>query len=252
LCALDPLRSLLLSPRWRRAMGFAFFDADPALVPGQAYEYRLTGAFPADETTDRVFGFHTIPSTTPLPADFHLGGVRVRLAQPSAVGRAGGGPDETRAMTRRGVALREPDERFWFDLDLDADSAVIDFPTPVSAVVLELAGAHSLAFAGGQPWDVFGGFAPVPPGPSPRLAFAIPVHQLRLRGRGFLCAVRVDGGGGPALVEEPVVTPPVVLADTPLPEPPLALTSATCRCRRRSPRAICPGARAAAARDGFA
>lgn len=224
LCALDPLRSLLLSPRWRRALGFAYFDGDPALVPGQAYEYRLTGAFPADEATDRVVGFHTIPSTTPLPADFHLGDVRVRLAQPSAVARAGGGPGETQAIARRGVALREPEERFWFGLDLDADSAVIDFPTPVHAVVLELAGAHGLTFAGGQPWEGFGAHAPVPPGPNPRLAFATPVHQVRLRGKGFLCAVRVDGGGGPALVEQSAVTPPVVLAHTPLPEPPLDLT----------------------------
>ena len=223
LCALDPLRSLLLSPRWRRALGFAYFDDDPVLVPGQAYEYRLTSAFPADETTDRVIGFHTIPSTTPLPADFHLGDVRVRLAQPSAVARVGGGPGETQAVARRGVALREPEERFWFDLDLDVDSAVIDFPTPVSAVVLELAAAHSLVFAGGQPWIVFGAFAPVPPGPNPRLAFATPVHQLRLRGKGFLCAVRIDGGGGPSLVEQTAETPPVVLADTPLPEPPLVL-----------------------------
>lgn len=224
MCALDPLRSLLLSPRWRRALGFAYFDADPALVPGQAYEYRLTGAFPADETTDRVVGFHTIPSTTPLPADFHLGDVRVRLAQPSTVARVGGGPAETQAVARRGVALRQPEERFWFDLDLEADSAVIDFPMPVSAVVLELVGAHSLTFAGGQPWDAFSAFAPVPPAANPRLAFGTPVHQLRLRGKGFLCALRIDGGGGSALVEHSAVTPPVVLAETPLPEPPLALT----------------------------
>ena len=164
LAALDPLRSLLLVPRWRRALGFAHFDRDPALVPGLFYEYRLTGAFPGADSTDRVAGFHTIPSTTALPADFHLGAVRVRLGQPGTVALAGTpGSTVLRATTRRGVALRPPTERFWLHLDLDSDSAVIDFPAPVTAVVLELSGGHTLTFAAGDPWNVFGAYAPVPP-----------------------------------------------------------------------------------------
>jgi hypothetical protein len=223
LAALDPLRSLLLAPRWRRALGFAFFDNDPALVPGQTYEYRLTGAFPADEATDRVIGFHTIPSTTALPADFHLDDVRVRLAQPSTVDRAEIVAGPTRAIARRAVALREPTERFWIGLDLENESAVIDFPVAVSAVILELAGPHTLSFSAGQPWDPFGPFAPVPAGVAPRLTFGTPVHQLRLKGGGLLCAVRIDGGGGSALLEEPVTTAPVTLANTPPPDAPLAV-----------------------------
>ena len=235
LAALDPLRSLLLSPRWRRALGFAHFDKDLTLVPGQVYEYRLTGAFPGADGTDRVVGFHTIPSTTGLPADFHLGDVRFRLAQPDMVRRVPEpGLGDLRAVTRRGVALRPPAERFWIHLDLDRDSAVIDFPTPVSTLVLELAGGHSLSFAAGDPWDVFDLFAPVPPGPAPRLTFASPVHQLRLRGEGILCAVRISGGGGNGLEEASVTTAPVTLAQSPPPEPPQALEIANLQ----APRAI--------------
>jgi hypothetical protein len=223
LAALDPLRSLLLVPRWRRVLGFAYVDADPALVPGNAYEYHLTGAFPADETTDRVVGFHTVPSTTALPADFSLDDVRVRLAQPATVARTDVAASATRAIARRGVTLREPIERFWVGIDLETESAVIDFPVPVSAVVLELAGTHALSFAAGQPWDIFGAYSPVPAGSTPRLTFAIPCHQLRLKGTGFLCAVRVDGGGGSALVEDSVSTSPVTLVDSPLPAAPPSL-----------------------------
>ncbi|MBL8701478.1 MAG: hypothetical protein JNK67_24075 [Alphaproteobacteria bacterium] len=224
LAALDPLRSLLLVPRWRRALGFAHFDRGPGLVPGQAYEYRLTGAFPAADLGDRVAGFHTVPSTTALPADFQLGTLRIRLAQPGTVTLARApAANVLRATTRRGVALRLPGERFWLGLDLDRDSAVIDFPTPVSAVVLELGGAHTLSFAAGDPAAAFGPYAPVPAGQLPRLAFPSPVMQLRLRGRGFLCAVRIGGGGGSGLIEEAVATAPVTLAHTPPPVAPLAL-----------------------------
>ena len=170
-----------------------------------------------------MVGFHTIPSATALPADFHLGDVRIRLAQPATVARTDANTSATRAIARRGVALREPLERFWIHLDLETESAVIDFPVPVTAVVLELAGAHSLSFAAGQPWELFVGYSPVPAGASPRLTFASPSHQLRLKGSGFLCAIRIDNGGGSVLVEQFVSTPPVTLVDTPLPVAPQSL-----------------------------
>src|SRR5687768_8895408 len=82
MAALDLLRVLAVDPTWRRALGFGWFDRDPALVPGERYDYRITGSFPAEDLGDRVYGFHMMPSQTTLPADLYLGELRVRLAQP--------------------------------------------------------------------------------------------------------------------------------------------------------------------------
>jgi hypothetical protein len=43
LVALDPIRVLLPHPKWRRVLGFGWFDNDPTLVAGDTYEYRITG-----------------------------------------------------------------------------------------------------------------------------------------------------------------------------------------------------------------
>lgn len=44
--ATAPLLSLIGHPKWRRVLGFGWFDKDLALQPGQIYEYRITGFFP--------------------------------------------------------------------------------------------------------------------------------------------------------------------------------------------------------------
>src|SRR5688500_6629867 len=38
--AIDPVLMMLTHPTWRRVLGFAFFDDDRELVPGETYEYR--------------------------------------------------------------------------------------------------------------------------------------------------------------------------------------------------------------------
>ena len=65
--ALDPIRVMLAHPTWRRALGFALFDDDPALVPGETYEYRISATFPAEDVLDPNHGFATVPSGTLLP-----------------------------------------------------------------------------------------------------------------------------------------------------------------------------------------
>jgi len=221
--ALDPLLSVLPHPKWRRVLGFAYFDRDPALVPGEVYEYRVTGGWPAADLVDSVYGFHTIPSGTPLAAEFYLHDLRVRLPSPSVVSLRDV-PTGTSTLTRRGVTLAPERAPFWLGADLDGWSAVIDFPLPVKSVVLEVAAGHALEFAAGAPWMPFASGAPVPPGERPRLDFATPVHQLRLGGRGFLCALRVraDPPGSTAIELVPTVLPPVALVNTPRPAPPLA------------------------------
>lgn len=228
LSALDPVAALLPHPTWRRVLGFAYVDRDPALVPGLLYEYRITGAWPAGDLVDRVYGFHTIPSTTPVPRECYLHDLRLRLPDPTTVERHDT-PDAAFALTRRGITLTPDRESFWLGPDLDGWSLVIDFPTAVSAVVLELGdAAHTLSFAAGAAWMPPGIAQPVPPGQSPRLDFATPIHQLRLAGKAFLCAIRViaEPASQLGLRRQSAIIPPTVLADTPLPASPLSATVA--------------------------
>ncbi|WP_434047572.1 MULTISPECIES: hypothetical protein [Sorangium] len=223
LVALDPLRAVIAHPRWRRVLGFAHFDADPALVPGQVYQYRVSGGWPEADLTDRVVGFHTAPATTQLPAELSLGDVRVRFSRPRLVELADPRPSDPIALTRRGVALSPRREPGWLTPGTDGWSAVIDLPVAVTSLVLELGhAAHSLTFAAGAPWLPQGPEASVPAGDRPALSFATPVHQIRLGGEGFLCALRFPAKSETAIVERAVVLPPLVLADTPRPAAPLA------------------------------
>ena len=171
--ALDPLRSLLLVPRWRRVLGFAYFDDDPALVPGQSYEYRLTGCIPrrrSDGSRGRL-SYDSVDDGAARPTSISVT-CGIRLAQPATVARADATP-APRGPSRV-VAWRcaSRTERFWIDLDLETESAVIDFPSPVTAVVLELAGAHSLSFRGRTALGALcRHYSPVPAGATPRLTF---------------------------------------------------------------------------------
>jgi hypothetical protein len=222
--ALDPIRALLPHPRWRRVLGMAWFDGDPALVAGSSYEYRVSGSFPAVDLSDRVFGFHTVPTQTAVPAEFYLGGLRVRLPQPARIDLPSEPRTGLRAVTRHGIALAPRTEPWWQVPSIDDHSVVLDFPSEVLSVVLELAPGHDLRFAGGAPWLPPPPMLPVPPGARPVLEFGAPIHQLRLSGTGFLHAVRVTGptlstGGG--LRPQASITGAIALVDTPLPAPPL-------------------------------
>ena len=219
--ALDPIRVLLAHPTWRRALGFAFFDDDPALVPGETYEYRISADFPAEDIRDPDHGFSTVGSGVVLPTDFTLDGVRLRLPQPTAVALDPKTPsDGLIRLTRRGIVLNPERAPYWFTPSLDDWSLVIDFPTPAAAVVLELHEDHDLEFAAGAADDPFDFPIPLPTGPRPRLTFPSAIGQLRLRGKGFLYAVRIS-----TAKYDPIavlaITPPIVLAATSPPPPPL-------------------------------
>jgi hypothetical protein len=226
LSAMDPLRALILHPRWRRVMGFGWFDDDPTLLPGANYEYRITGAFPTSDLHDRVVGFHTVPSQTALPAEFYLGDVRLRFPQPVVVERTGPDTGERRRIARRGVRLAKQDQPWWQVPSLDSWSAAIDFPTAVTSLILDVEPGHELSFAAGAPWLPPGPAVPLPPGPRAQLTFAQPIHQLLLSGKGFLTAIRIRATTDPPDKEETVrvYTGAVSLIDAPLPDPPLFAT----------------------------
>ncbi|MFC7359469.1 hypothetical protein [Nocardioides astragali] len=223
---LDPVRVLLAHPTWRRALGFAFADDDPSLVVGGTYEYRISATYPASDVLDANLGFATVPSGTQLPDDFYVGGVRMRVPKPVTVALdPATGESGLVRVTRRGIALDPRRESFWLNAGLDDWSLVVDFPAPVSSVVLELAPGHDLEFVAGAAAALFATTDPVPPGPRPRLDLAAPAEQLRLRGTGFLHALREAGAGVEGEIEEYVVLPPVTLGDTPLSVAPLLATA---------------------------
>jgi hypothetical protein len=221
LTALDPIRILLPNPRWRRILGFGWFDSDPSLEVGETYEYRITGYFPTEDINDTVYGFHTIPSNSLLPSEFYLSGLRFRLPQPVIVELSPSIDDSGLIKTsRRGIRLHPQDQPFWIWPSIGDWSVVIDFPAPVMSAILELGEIHELEYVWGLPWGQFSDPAPVPNEQNPRLDFPIPILQLRLRGKGFLFSVRIPAGPI-GLKPISVVLPPVSLIDTPRPEPPL-------------------------------
>jgi hypothetical protein len=244
--ALDPLRLMLAHPTWRRVLGFGVFDDDPALVPGDTYEYRVSATYPAPDVHDENHGFATVPSGTLLPAEFALGRPRVRVPRPETVGLTPGTPDSGLVrITRRGIQLDPTRESFWIGPGLDEWSLVVDFDTPVSAVVLELAPGHDLVYSAGAAIGSFLDVDPVPAVPTPRIDFGAPVEQLRLRGKGFLHALRVPTVADTDKAELAVVTPPVTLVDTPLPAPPLAAWAASLQQPTAAPTSLVPAAEVA-------
>jgi hypothetical protein len=221
---LDPLRALVSHPSWRRALGFGLFDDDPELSPGKTYQYRITGNFPLADRTDELYGFHTVPTGTALPAVFHLGDLELRLPRPTRVELAWDRSGGTPAVGRRGLPLQPPSDSPWLLPHLGKPSLVLDFPRPVRVVDLDLAEGHDLKWRAGSM-----GLGPaeegnVAPGPRPRLQFSTPREQVRLEGSGLLFSIRVpaDPSFPPDKpVPLSIVLPPVLYDETPRPAPPI-------------------------------
>jgi hypothetical protein len=229
LSALDPIRMVYADPMWRRVLGLALFDDDPALIPGQSYDYRVIGRFPASMVLPRWYGFHTIPSGTPLPSEFYLDDAMIRTAQPTTVQRAPDVDENGVLLTsRRCLPLAPRDESAWFGIGIEDASAVIDFGEPVTSVVLDVAEGHTLRYQAGHAWIMTSPDQPVPPGPQAVLTFTTAVTELRLFGRGALF-----GFWTPATVSAPpdgmlplaATVLGVMLADAPRPAPPLSATA---------------------------
>ena len=215
--ALDPLRVLMSHPTWRRVLGFGWFDDDPALVPGQVYEYRITGSFPAEDLADRVYGFHTAPRSTPLPACASGSATCASVSRSQSpslldptVADAGG----TTELSRRGIPIRPRDETWWHAPDIDGNSSVVDFPAPVDSVVLEMAPGPAIS------WKTLTDSGTVAAGPADRSADAVhPAPGVR---QGLPVRVRVPDTTAPAgVVTRSAVVSPVPLVNTPRPAPPL-------------------------------
>jgi hypothetical protein len=190
--ATAPLLSLFTHPKWRRVLGFGWFDSDSALEQGVAYEYRITGVFPAEDLHDRIYGFHTMASGTKLPTAFSLGDITMRFSQPPTVALSPGTPTTgLQQLSRRGVELVPPHETFWVFPAISDWSVVIDFPSPVLQLRIDLARGHDIKY---EAWNYSNAVVPVtqlPAGELITLTFSAPVVQLRLVGSGFLFSLRV-------------------------------------------------------------
>lgn len=221
LAALDPLLVLLSHPKWRRVLGFSWFDNDPSLEVGESYEYRITGSFPSEDLNDTVYSFHKVPSQTALPSEFYLGNLRIRLPQPVTVKLS---PDTSNQgliqISRRGIDIHPLDQPFWSLPSLEDWSLVIDFASPIQSVILELHEGHILEYSWGNAWSLFSPPQSIPAGQKPRLDFPFPVQQLRIRGSGFLYAIRVPKGLS-GLMPISIVLPPITLVNSPRPEAPI-------------------------------
>ena len=215
--ALDPLRTLLASPKWRRVMGLGWLDRDPALQPGTSYDYHITGRFPLSARESRVFGFHTIPPGTTLPQDFTLHDCRFRLPQPTIVEAAPSIPASGEFwVTRSGIRIQPRTGLSWFGSGIDDFSLSVDLPFPVTKITLELDAGHQLRYTGGDPGGTFTDEKPVT---NPLLEFSAPITQLNLRGNGFLFAVRLNDGTD-RFVETRAILPGVKFEETPRPPEP--------------------------------
>ena len=213
---LDPIRMVYSSPLMRRALGLGYFDNDPALIPGHTYDYRISASFPSGE---RIFGFHTIPSGTPLPSDFYLYNCRFRLPSPPIVERSPSVPQTGLLVrTSRGIRLQGASTLPWLGDNLAQFCMVIDLPAMATVIAFELDAGHQLQMEAGIAWGVaFSAAIPIPPGPNPTITLPQPANQLRLTGKGFLRSVMVAHG---PTTPSTVVISPVTLVNTPLPPPP--------------------------------
>jgi hypothetical protein len=218
--ALDPLKLAFLDPVVRRALGFAYFDDDTALVLGETYQYRVSAKYPSDAERVRP-GFHTVPVGTQVPADFFLGDVRVRLSQPSRVELAPTGAVEDVVVGRRAIPVGPRESPHWLLPELLDAALVLDFAAPRNAIVLQLADADLQYEAFDVDSGGVGGGDIAGTGDH-SLAFSGPAARVILRGKGRWLALREPLGSGVVLSE---VTGPVVLAEPPPPPQPLSIVA---------------------------
>ena len=227
---IDPLRALVSHPSWRRALGFGLFDEDPDLEIGKVYQYRITGVFPTADRTDTLYGFHTVPTGTALPAVFQLGDLGVRLSRPTSVELAWDPGAETPAVGRRGIRLRPPVDSPWLLFDLGGYSLVLDFPEPIQVLELELEEGHSLRWEAGSMGLGPAEAGDVPQEPRARIELSDPQEQIRLEGEGLLFSLRVpaDPAVPPDLYEpHSILLPPVEFNDKVRPAPPVLVAART-------------------------
>jgi hypothetical protein len=206
--------ALLAEAPWRRMLGFGYLDKGGGLTPGAAYDYRITGYFRRRDVEERLYGFHTIPLGTTLPASFHLGDLLLNTLRPARVEMFPAvASTALRSAGRKGIAL-EPAGFF------GAQSLLITFSSPVMRIVLEFepAAMHSLSYEAKTSDYLFGLSGAtfsggVPAGTRVTLDFPEPVDTLALKGRAFLYGIRVvtsPAGADPdEIIAQSVVVPGV-------------------------------------------
>jgi hypothetical protein len=223
--------SLMADPRWRRMLGFGYFDAGSGLTAGTAYEYRISARFRRRDLEETAHGFHTVPAGTTLPLVFRFGALlcqtegsaRVEILSPPAA-------HALEATVIKGVAIGPTAPA--------GNKLRLDFAAPVARVVLDLAPrpGDALAYqaATAELIPGFGGGTTLSGnltiGPRVDMSFPQRISSLTLTGSGFLLGIR-DVASPPGTrpddeLQFAEVTPPVVYQSTPPPAPPLQVGTA--------------------------
>jgi hypothetical protein len=172
-----------------------------------------------------VYDVRLVPSTTVLPASFSIRGLGLRFQTPVSVVLDPPPPaNALHAVSRRGIRVDTTAyDATWTPQTFGSWSAVVDFPSAVTSVVLEVAPGHTFHYAAGTSWAFAGATLPLPAGPRAQLSFPNGITQLRLSGTGTLFAIRIPASATSTTVAEYAFTPPVTYAAQPLPAPPAIL-----------------------------
>lgn len=219
--------AMLMEADWRRMLGFGFFDKGGGLMPGNVYDYRITGRFRHRDLFERLLGFHTIPLGTALPRWFHLGPVLLETPKPSDVLMFPKPPaNALRAAGRKGVALRPE--------GTGGRCLRMSFADPVRKVVLEIEPGENSGFKfQAQTSDYFLGLSGsmfagnVPASFRVELEFAEPVNQIEFFGSALLYGLRIPTASVPGkpddVIPVSIMIPAVPYQSTPAPDAPLFL-----------------------------
>ena len=214
--------SLTTAAEWRRALGFGLLDKGSGLVPGEHYDYRVTGHFRRHDVEEQLLAFHTVPTGATLPATFHLGTVRLSGPAEHTVELFPAAPGAAlSAVGRKGIRITP------------SNPSSIGFDEPVKRVVLELEPqvAGPLQYSA-KTSDLLIGLSgslftnPVPAQPRVTLDFPEPVDTLRLVGTGFLYGMRIlapTSGNPDEVLDLSVIVPDVTYEPSAPPDPPIAL-----------------------------
>ena len=204
-----------------------FGHADATAVPGQSYDYRVSGRFVAADLADEVYEVHQIPPAQHFPPPSTSATSPSGWApRPRWCSTRTADPDGLTATSRRGIALTPGDPAggfvSWWSPDL---SCVIDLPRSVERLVLEIPAAHGFSYSG-QCWQRARRTVPDrAPGPL-RGALVQPARSTRCGSpaAGTVYALRLPAEVG-GVTELSQVCSNVQLAPTPLPAPPVTVAA---------------------------
>lgn len=186
----------LLSNTWRRIMGFGYLDKGDGLVPGELYDYRVSGYFRRRDIEEEFLGFRIVPKSTLLPPGFRLGPVFFNTFKRTEVEFL---PKENPGSLVQG-GIRKG---IWLEPEIPGGKSLkLKFDEPISSLVLEIAPETVENFKYDTSTSIFFPVLPqnifadaVPADHRVLLIFADPIDQITFFGKAFLYGIRINPVG---------------------------------------------------------